>query len=239
MSSTLYFNRLATRVTAALSVPTAEGALYEIDTRLRPQGKQGPLAVSFDSFAQYQREDAWTWEHMALCRARPLYRFGPAARAQLAEIIRSVLAQPARSGQAARRRAHDARRHGRRQAAAGPLDVKLLRGGLVDSEFLVHYLQLREGKGLDPALEVAIGGLADAGLLPRRARRHHLSLTRLLVAARLFAPDGSEPSDAAKPVLAQACGHPDYSALLQSLLEARQGIAAQWQRHFGETLEIE
>src|SRR4029079_15814599 len=85
LTASLYFNRLAQRVTAALSVPTAEGALYEVDTRLRPSGAQGPLAVSLDSFARYQREDAWTWEHMALCRARPV--FGPAsAREQLAGI---------------------------------------------------------------------------------------------------------------------------------------------------------
>ncbi|MCV5707315.1 hypothetical protein OFN27_29540, partial [Escherichia coli] len=71
LGATLYFNRLAQRVSAALSVPTAEGALYEVDTRLRPSGAQGPLAVSLDSFARYQRENAWTWEHMALTRARP------------------------------------------------------------------------------------------------------------------------------------------------------------------------
>ena len=73
LSASLYYNRLASRITAALSVPTAEGALYEIDTRLRPQGTQGPLAVSVESFARYQREAAWTWEHMALCRARPVF----------------------------------------------------------------------------------------------------------------------------------------------------------------------
>ena len=70
LTASLYYNRLAQRVSAALSVPTAAGALYEVDTRLRPLGAQGPLAVSFDSFERYQREDAWTWEHMALTRAR-------------------------------------------------------------------------------------------------------------------------------------------------------------------------
>src|SRR5690606_11931423 len=93
LSASLYFNRLAQRVTAALSVPTAEGALYEVDTRLRPLGAQGPLAVSFDSFERYQREEAWTWEHMALTRARPL--FGPPeAREAVAAIIRGVLETP-------------------------------------------------------------------------------------------------------------------------------------------------
>src|SRR5690606_36177982 len=78
LTASLYFNRLAQRVTAALSVPTAEGALYEVDTRLRPLGAQGPIAVGLDSFERYQREDAWTWEHMALCRAPPVFGSAPA-----------------------------------------------------------------------------------------------------------------------------------------------------------------
>ena len=68
-----YFNRLASRVTAALSVSTAAGPLYEVDTRLRPEGAKGMLTVSLEAFERYQREQAWTWEHMALCRARPLF----------------------------------------------------------------------------------------------------------------------------------------------------------------------
>ena len=68
-----YFNRLASRVTAALSVPTAAGPLYEVDTRLRPEGAKGMLVVSLEAFERYQREEAWTWEHMALCRARPVF----------------------------------------------------------------------------------------------------------------------------------------------------------------------
>ncbi len=81
LGATLYFNRLTTRVINALSVQTAAGALYEVDTRLRPSGTQGPLAVSFESFARYQAEAAWTWEHLALNRARVV--FGPeAARAE-------------------------------------------------------------------------------------------------------------------------------------------------------------
>ena len=238
LSSTLYFNRLATRVTAALSVPTAEGALYEIDTRLRPQGKQGPLAVSFAAFDQYQREDAWTWEHMALARARPLYG-SEAAQEKLRGIIGSVLCQ---RRDPARLRADVLAMRGDVFAAKppqGPLDVKLLRGGLVDSEFLIHYLQLREGIALDPALENAIGQLAQAGLLPADHADNHLMLTRFLVAERLFAPDGSEPHDAAKPALAAACGHHSYSDLLQALRQARHGIAAQWNRHFDEQLETD
>ncbi|VVT02536.1 glutamine-synthetase adenylyltransferase [Erythrobacter sp. EC-HK427] len=237
LSSTLYFNRLATRVTAALSVPTAEGALYEVDTRLRPQGKQGPLAVSLTAFGKYQREDAWTWEHMALARARPIYGSAK-AQEELGRIIADVLGQkrdPATLREDVIKMRADVLAA---KPPSGPLDVKLLRGGLVDSEFLVHYLQLREGIALHPGLEHAIGGLASAGLLPASHADNHLMLTRFLVAQRLFAPDGSEPHDAAKPALAKACGQESYPALLQALLEARQGIAIQWERHFGQQLEI-
>ncbi|MCB2067258.1 MAG: bifunctional [glutamate--ammonia ligase]-adenylyl-L-tyrosine phosphorylase/[glutamate--ammonia-ligase] adenylyltransferase [Erythrobacter sp.] len=238
LSASLYYNRLAARVTAALTVPTAEGALYEVDTRLRPQGKQGPLAVSFEAFAKYQREDAWTWEHMALARARPLFG-SPAAQDQLRAIISETLRRPRDPAQL---KADVLKMRADMFAAkppAGPLDVKLMRGGLVDSEFLIHYLQLRDGLGLYPALEKAIGALAEAGLLPLDHARRHLALTRFLVAERLFAPDAAEPPEATRDVLAQACGEDSYAALLQTLVEARQGIAEQWAEHFGEELELD
>ena len=175
---------------------------------------------------------------MALARARPIYG-STAAQGQLCDLIAGVLRRP-RDPETLQIDVLGMR--GDMLAAKpprGPLDVKLMRGGLVDSEFLVHYLQLREGTGFDPAVERAIATLADTGLLPEDYARHHLAITRYLVAVRLFAPDGSEPDPAARPVLARACGEDSYEALLQSLAEARQGIAAQWARHFGQTLEIE
>jgi glutamate-ammonia-ligase adenylyltransferase len=96
-----YFNRLASRVTAALSVPTAAGPLYEVDTRLRPEGRTGMLVVSLDAFEHYQRETAWTWEHMALCRARPVFG-SDAARERAAAIVDGVLRMPRDAGQVAR-----------------------------------------------------------------------------------------------------------------------------------------
>ena len=190
------------------------------------------------AFGKYQREDAWTWEHMALARARPLYGSAK-AQEELGRIIADVLGKerdPATLREDVLKMRADVLAA---KPPSGPLDVKLLRGGLVDSEFLVHYLQLREGIALHPGLEHAIGALAEAGLLPASHADNHLMLTRFLVAQRLFAPDGSEPHDAAKPALAKACGQDSYPALLQALLEARQGIAIQWERHFGQQLEIE
>ncbi|HXB52923.1 MAG TPA: hypothetical protein VNU69_09190 [Rhizomicrobium sp.] len=72
LAAPLYFARLAQRLIAALTTPTAAGALYDVDMRLRPSGNKGPAAVSFQSFADYHAGESWTWEHMALTRARPV-----------------------------------------------------------------------------------------------------------------------------------------------------------------------
>ena len=244
LGATLYFNRLAQRIGAALSVPTAEGALYEVDTRLRPSGTQGPLAVSFDSFARYQAEQAWTWEHMALCRARPL--FGPAdACTRLTGIIHQVLAAPRNPAKLREDVLHMRGEMARHKPPKGPLDVKLARGGLVDLEFITHYLQLRDGPKLQketalvPQLGLAVAELEVLGLVPEGLAAEHDVLNRALVAARLLAPDAELPPPAARAVLAKACGAGDWEAFLANLAQARSRIALAWGEVFGETLEIE
>ena len=238
LGATLYFNRLAQRVSAALSVPTAQGALYEVDTRLRPQGAQGPLAVSLDSFARYQQEDAWTWEHMALCRARVLTG-SDGAREQVGKAVMQVLAQ-SRDPEALRKDVLAMRgemaTHKPRQ---GPLDAKLARGGLVDLEFAVHYLQLRDGAPLTPHLERAIAALARSGTVPDDIAEAHRFMTRLLVAGRLLAPNLERPGDAAATILAQSTGCTDYAAMLSAFTEARRAVAALWRDLFDMDLEID
>ena len=235
---TLYFNRLAQRVGAALSVPTAEGALYEIDTRLRPQGAQGPLAVSVGAFARYQREAAWTWEHMALTRARVVA--GPAAAAaELDAVLRDVLTMPrdpARLREDVLAMRAEMAAH---KPPKGPLDAKLLRGGLVDLEFLIHFLQLRDAIALTPRLGEACGELIAGGALPAEIQGAHDFLTRLIVAARLLAPDLALPEGAAAEVLAGACHCSGPKSLLQSLGEARHCVAAAWHSVFDQALEID
>ncbi len=237
LSPAHYFNRLSQRVTGALSVPTAAGALYEVDTRLRPQGNQGPLAVTIDSFARYQKESAWTWEHMALTRARVLA--GPeAARAELEAVIAEVLHRPRDPAQL---KADVLKMRGEMAAHKRPqgvLDAKLSRGALVDLEFLVHFVQLRERTGFDPHLAVAIARLTEQGLLPAGLSEAHALLLRLLVAARLLAPDLTLPAEPAASVLARACGHETPAALLQAFDEARHDVAQAWAEQFGEQLEI-
>jgi glutamate-ammonia-ligase adenylyltransferase len=233
LGATQYFNRLAQRVTAALSVPTAAGPLYEVDTRLRPSGTQGLLAVSLDSFARYQREGAWTWEHMALARARPL--FGSAGgRAALQAIIDATLhafRDPGTLLADAVKMRGDVARH---KPPTGPLDVKLMPGGLIDLEFVVHVTQLRTRTGFDPRLPAAIAALAAAGLLPAALAPAHDLLTRLLVTLRLVSPSGAEPSPPAQAAIARACGLPDWPAVLAALADARQSVAEAWRRIVAE-----
>jgi glutamate-ammonia-ligase adenylyltransferase len=238
LGATLYFNRLAQRVTAALSVPTAQGALYEVDTRLRPQGNQGPLAASVESFARYQREDAWTWEHMALTRARVLVG-SAAARAEVGELVTSILCRE-RDPDSLRKDVLTMRGEmAAHKSAKGPLDAKLLRGGLVDIEFLVHYLQLRDRAALGPDLGPVIGKLVAAGKLPPALADAHRLMTRLLVGTRLLAPDLARPNPAAAALLARQSGCSDYADLTHCLRAARHDVAAAWQDVFGETLEMD
>ena len=238
LGATLYFNRLAQRVTAALSVPTAQGALYEVDTRLRPQGNQGPLAASVESFARYQREDAWTWEHMALTRARVLVG-SATARAEVGELVTSILCRE-RDPDSLRKDVLTMRGEmAAHKSAKGPLDAKLLRGGLVDIEFLVHYLQLRDRAALGPDLGPVIGKLVAAGKLPPALAGAHRLMTRLLVGTRLLAPDLARPNPAAAALLARQSGCGDYADLTHCLRAARHDVAAAWQDVFGETLEMD
>lgn len=238
LGRTLYFNRLAQRLGAALSVPTAEGALYEVDTRLRPQGAKGPLAVGLSGFARYQQEEAWTWEHMALTRARVLTG-SPEARKELEAIVRAVLDRP-REPETLRADVLKMRAEmAAQKPARGPLDAKLLRGGLVDLEFLIHYLQLRERTAFAPDLVLALERLAAAGLLSPELLEHCRLMTRVLVGSRLLAPDLSTPGGAAAAVLAQQAGLPDIDALLQALTEARHAVGHDWALTFGEPLETD
>lgn len=228
LGATLYYNRLAQRLTAALSVATPAGPLYQIDTRLRPSGAQGPLVVTLDSFARYQREDAWTWEHMALTRARPV--FGSAdARAAVSAVIADVLAgaRPSRDivADAAAMRAEMATH----KPPAGELDAKLLPGGLVDLEFAVHVVQLVRHTGLQPDLSRAIDDLVGQGMLPPTMRAAHDVLTRLLVTLRLVAPDARVPGAATQALVARALRLADWPAVVATLATTRQDVERTWQ----------
>jgi glutamate-ammonia-ligase adenylyltransferase len=228
LRATDYFNRLAARVSAALSVSTAAGPLYDIDTRLRPSGADGMLAVSLESFAHYQRDQAWTWEHMALLRARPVYG-SPEGRAALVAVIQQTLLterDPAALTADVVRMRGEIARH---KPPTGTFDIKKGPGGLIDLEFAVHTLQLRHRIGLDPHLENALAALHRKGLVGAEIDPALRLLTSILVMFRLVSPSSAEPPPATRPVVARACGLPDWEALLAAHDMARQRVSALWQ----------
>ena len=229
LGATLYYNRLAARIVAALSVATAAGPLYPVDTRLRPSGANGPLVVSLDSFERYQRAEAWTWEHMALTRARPV--FGSAAgQDALAAVVAAVLggARPDRDVVVEAREMRD--EMARHKPPRGSLDVKLSPGGLVDLEFAIHARQLLYRTAFATDLGAAIDLLAGEGLAPPGIREAHDLLGRFLVVARLLAPDAEAPPPATQALIATALGLADWPTTVASLAAARQDVAAWWQQ---------
>ena len=178
-----YFTRLSQRLINAMTVPTAEGKLYEVDMRLRPSGNSGPVATRFNGFADYQRNDAWTWEHMALTRARVV-----AGEAELAARVRGTVAEVLCRPRDRQRTAADVaamrQRLIRQRGSDNPWEMKMVRGGLLDIEFIAQFLQLAHAaetpKVLHPNICTALSNLARAGHLSRQ------DADRLIAASGLY-----------------------------------------------------
>jgi len=117
--------------------------------------------------------------------------------------------------------------------------VKLLRGGLVDAEFIAHALQLRERAGVRPDMAGALAELAAAGLITGDVPGAFDLLSRVLVAARLLAPDGILPESAPCASLAKTCGFGDWKEMITAMEAARAAIARQWTATFGQQLEMQ
>ncbi|MBS0273706.1 MAG: bifunctional [glutamine synthetase] adenylyltransferase/[glutamine synthetase]-adenylyl-L-tyrosine phosphorylase [Proteobacteria bacterium] len=143
LPSSTFYARLAQRLIGALTVPTAEGTLYEVDMRLRPTGNKGPVAVSLESFARYHATESWTWERLALTRARVIAG-SPELGSKVAAVIRDALtAAPDRIKILADAAGMRAKLFAQFPGKA-PWDLKFSRGGLVDIEFIAQTLQLLE-----------------------------------------------------------------------------------------------
>ena len=137
----VYYARLTQRLISALTAPTKAGRLYEVDMRLRPSGRQGPLATQLASFRLYQKDEAETWEHMALTRAR--FVAGDASLGgDVAETVRRTLTGE-RDGAVVARETRTMRALiAREKGDSDVWDLKLAAGGLLDIEFVAQYLQL-------------------------------------------------------------------------------------------------
>ncbi|WP_366656787.1 bifunctional [glutamine synthetase] adenylyltransferase/[glutamine synthetase]-adenylyl-L-tyrosine phosphorylase [Fodinicurvata sp. EGI_FJ10296] len=206
LSPTVYYARLIHRIISAITAPTADGALYEVDMRLRPSGNSGPVATSLESFVRYQREAAWTWEHMVLTRARPITG-EPAMRNKITDAIQGILREP-RDAERLRADVASMRdRIDRQHGTENLWEVKYARGGLVDIDFIVQYLLLREGHAypdtLVPSTTEAIDRLAAHGCLAAAVGddlKQALSLCRRIQAyLRLVTDKEFRPATAARP----------------------------------------
>jgi glutamate-ammonia-ligase adenylyltransferase len=141
-----YFAKLAQKIISILTMQTREGYVYKIDTRLRPSGNAGPLVTSLDSFLEYHREEAQIWERQALTKARVVLGDQKLA-ARLHEIIRQKVYGSSIDAEG-RAEIHRLRMRMENELARekdGSYNIKTGRGGMVDVEFAVQYLQLREG----------------------------------------------------------------------------------------------
>tara|TARA_B100000315_G_scaffold255655_1_gene299587 strand:- start:2163 stop:5126 length:2964 start_codon:yes stop_codon:yes gene_type:complete len=137
-----YFARLSQRLINAITAPTAEGTLYEVDMRLRPSGNAGPIASHYSAFVQYHREKSWTWEHMALSRAR-VVSGTPLLTKEVKDEICDTLTK-SRDPETLLKDVKEMRQRIDKEHHSDFIwEVKYMRGGLVDIEFTVQYLQLQ------------------------------------------------------------------------------------------------
>src|SRR5262249_41764674 len=161
-----YYNRLSAKIVTALTAHTNEGALYEVDMRLRPSGRAGPLANSLAGFESYHAQSAWTWEHMALSRARVIH--GPAGLVErLDDTVKGPPRRPRDAAALVRDVADMRDRIARHAPPKSPWDFKHLPGGLFDIDFVAQYVALRHAGErpdlLDPHPAEMLRRAANAG----------------------------------------------------------------------------
>ncbi|MSP44862.1 MAG: bifunctional [glutamine synthetase] adenylyltransferase/[glutamine synthetase]-adenylyl-L-tyrosine phosphorylase [Xanthobacteraceae bacterium] len=238
-----YFARLTQRLISALSSQTNYGALYQVDMRLRPSGRAGPVATSIDAFASYQETEAWTWEHMALTRAR-VVSGPPAFAARVEQVIRGVLCRKRDAATVAGDVVEMRRAIAKDKGEGARWDLKYAAGGLIDLEFIAQYLQLvhaakhpkvldtTTARVLDKAWRLGLLPAEDADVLRPAARLHH-NLTQIL---RLALPGPFDPKAAGAgllELLSKANDLPNFPTLDAHLGETQQKVRASFKRILG------
>ncbi|MGV1014396.1 MAG: bifunctional [glutamine synthetase] adenylyltransferase/[glutamine synthetase]-adenylyl-L-tyrosine phosphorylase, partial [Methyloceanibacter sp.] len=235
-----YYTRFTQRLIAALSAQTAEGSLYQVDMRLRPSGNQGPVATRLSSFIDYQKDSAWAWEHLALTRASVVA--GPTAlRDRIEETIREVLARPRDRAEVAEEVRTMRAKIEEEKGTTDIWELKQVRGGLVDLEFLAQFLQIANAAEhpdvLDQNTETALTKLAEAGglspgdadiLIPAARLYHTLTQVLRLCLDKPFVAD--EAPRALKDLLARAADMPDFPTLEATLKETLAAVHAAFDR---------
>jgi [glutamine synthetase] adenylyltransferase / [glutamine synthetase]-adenylyl-L-tyrosine phosphorylase len=239
-----YFARFTQRLISALTVQTNYGVLYQVDMRLRPSGRSGPLATQIDGFVSYQDREAWTWEHMALTRAR-VVSAPPEFAARIDSAIRTVLCRRRDTRSIAADVVEMRGAIAKEKGDANPWDLKYAAGGLVDIEFIAQYLQLTRAatkpelldtstaRTLDKAARLGVLKPEDAEVLRPAVRLFH-DLTQIL---RLCLPAAFDPKTASAGVLgllARAADLPDFPALTAYVEETQRQVRECFVRILGK-----
>ncbi|MEI8394640.1 MAG: bifunctional [glutamine synthetase] adenylyltransferase/[glutamine synthetase]-adenylyl-L-tyrosine phosphorylase [Rhodospirillaceae bacterium] len=248
LSPSEYYIKLTQRLILAVTAPAAEGRLYDVDMRLRPSGNAGPVAVSLAGFSRYQRENAWTWEHMALTRAR-LVAGPPGLRARLEQVIREVLTRPRDPEQLVLDIADMRRRVEREFGTTSPWEVKYARGGFMDINFIAQHLMLRHAAEYPEILHGntvrALEALAAAELLDPEAAAEliatHRTWRRIQGFLRLTTGGTFAPDDAPKALrlALTRCVFPDHEDEIDFSVTNAQvhELAANAHRHFQRLID--
>lgn len=243
LSPIQYYARLSQRAINAITAQTGEGRLYEVDMRLRPSGNSGPIATSLNAFRRYQQTEAWTWEHLALTRARVI-----AAAPRLAEridaVLRDILTRPRDSELLAAEVADMRARIAETHREDRPWDIKHRRGGLIDVEFIAQFLQLRHGsthpEALHPNTAEALRRMASAGVLDTRTAEelesalvlwHRIQAMQRLVVEHFFAEE-SLP-EGLRATIARGAGEPSFDALKSRMAEVAETVRRHFERLIG------
>jgi glutamate-ammonia-ligase adenylyltransferase len=234
-----FYGRFTQRLVAALSAPTAEGRLFEVDLQLRPSGTAGPVAVSLPALNRYYAEEAETWEALALTRARVVWASDETFAMEVARCFEAILRRPRNARTAAREVRAMRELMERERPPQGFWDMKLSPGGLVDVEFAAQLMQIvgaSRGGPLVQSTAAALEALKAFGVATAResdclvaAWRLQQNLSQTL---KIALPEGADPD--AEPgglgrLLARAGGARDWPALRKKLQKTRRQARAAYE----------
>jgi len=233
LAASQYFARLTQRLVAAVTAPTSEGVLYHTDMRLRPSGNAGPLATTLNAFRLYQDESAWTWEHLALTRARVIDA-DPGFASTVDDVIAAVVAKPRDRARIIADVVTMRELIAKERPPRHPFDLKLVSGGLVDLEFIAQSAQLlHSGEIALPQAPVpdVLARLGTLGLVPdgERLVEIHATYSTVLqvMSAALVDPFRDEGwTEAFRDLLAQLTNEPNFQRLSDDLTEMQGEVRA-------------
>jgi len=227
----VFYGRFTQRLIAALSTPTGEGDLYEVDMQLRPSGTKGPVAVSMAAFEDYYAREAETWELLALTRARVVWATSPDFAMRSGHAIETALRKPRKIKSMAKDTRDMRDLLTQERPPSGPWDLKLSPGGLVDIEFAAQYLQIAhaaKGGPLRVNTAEALEAMGTSGLVKeevlsslRSAWALQQNLTQILKLALTGQDNPEDQPLAFRKIMARVAKVRDFRTLQKRLAQVQ------------------